>query len=315
MNEQCIFSGLPREPITDQYDAISYTVEVNKHKYLIRIQWDTYTEWPKDTFFKEHKNIFNSLLFHNKWFETNDFVITIDSLKELISDSDFPSTPKEKLDALFLKLFSLQKEDGQLIEFDENYYRNILWIELYFKSRDELNYYAKNLVNGGLIDGTYGHTHRDVEDLINFNVTYNGLNYAIQLRESGPNSNLCFIAMAFKKETEPARKAIKRSLSKTGYKAIIIDEENIDSDKTINDAIIANLKKCYFCISDFSFHSNGVYFESGFALGQGKKVIYTCSREEFKNAHFDIRPLQHIIYDSPEQLEKDLIDKIEAWVL
>lgn len=120
--------------------------------------------------------------------------------------------------------------------------------------------------------------------------------------------------MSFKPETKPVRDAIKSALKKTGYRAIIIDEENVDSDKTINDAIIANLKKCNFCISDFSFHSNGVYFESGFALGQGKKVIYTCSKEEFANAHFDIKPLQHIIYDSTEKLESDLINKIEAWI-
>ena len=76
----------------------------------------------------------------------------------------------------------------------------------------------------------------------------------------------------------------------TGFEPILIDERNIDSDRTINDEIIANLKKCKFCIADFSYHSNGVYFESGFALGQNKKVIYTCLDREFEKAHFDIRP-------------------------
>ncbi len=39
-----------------------------------------------------------------------------------------------------------------------------------------------------------------------------------------------------------------------------------------------------------------------------------CQSEEFKKAHFDIRPLQHIIYENPEQLETLLINKINAWV-
>ena len=120
--------------------------------------------------------------------------------------------------------------------------------------------------------------------------------------------------MSFKKETAEIRSAIKKALDLTGFIPILIDEQNVDSDKTINDEIIANLKRCKFCIADFTFHSMGVYFESGHALGQGKKVIYTCREDEFANAHFDIRPLQHIIYETTEQLTKDLVNKIDAWI-
>ena len=100
----------------------------------------------------------------------------------------------------------------------------------------------------------------------------------------------------------------------TGFTPIFIDEKDISSERTINDEIIANLKKCKFCIADFSYHKNGVYFESGFALGQGKPVIYTCEHGHFKNAHFDIKPLQHIIYLKPEELTEKLVHKIEAWI-
>ncbi len=120
--------------------------------------------------------------------------------------------------------------------------------------------------------------------------------------------------MSFDPPTKPIREAIRKALTLTGYEAIIIDEQIIDSERTINDEIIASLKKCKFCIADFSLHSRGVYFESGFALGHGKKVIYTCGKEEFTKAHFDIKPLQHIIYETPEQLTKDLINKIEAYI-
>ncbi|MEP6737098.1 MAG: hypothetical protein ABJA70_16360, partial [Chryseolinea sp.] len=84
--------------------------------------------------------------------------------------------------------------------------------------------------------------------------------------------------------------------------------------KTINDEIIAGLRKCKFCIADFSYHRNGVYFEAGFALGQKKPVIYSCMKEEFAKAHFDIKPLQHIIYDTPDELRDKLISKIQAWI-
>ena len=120
--------------------------------------------------------------------------------------------------------------------------------------------------------------------------------------------------MAFDDRTKPARAAIKSALEKTGFEPILVDEKYIESHRTINDEIIVGLKRCKFCIADFSLHKNGVYFEGGFALGHGKQVIYTCSQEEFKDAHFDIKPLQHIIYGSPEELEKGLIHKIEAWI-
>lgn len=312
--ETCIFTDLPVQPIINGRDAIEYVLELNGNKHIIRLPYYA-TQWPIDnSFFKENKNLFQALLFNNKWFENKDVFIEIDNLKELISKADFPTTPEEKLETLFLKLFSTQKEDGQKISVKSEYYNNTLWKTLYFKSLNELNYYVQYLNEIELIEAEFGRTKNDFGQLLNYRVTFQGLNRAIELQESGANSNLCFIAMSFKPETRPIREAIKSALTKTGYRSMIIDEEYIDSDKTINDAIIASLKRCNFCISDFSFHSNGVYFESGFALGQGKKVIYTCSSEEFAHAHFDIKPLQHIIYKSVEQLENDLINKIEAWI-
>jgi hypothetical protein len=47
-------------------------------------------------------------------------------------------------------------------------------------------------------------------------ITFQGLDKAIDLQESGKNSNLCFIAMSFKSETKPIREAFKSALLKTG---------------------------------------------------------------------------------------------------
>jgi len=307
----CIFTGLPVEHISSDRGAITYILEINKIKIQISLPFYA-TKWPiSEKFFKQNKHIFVGLLFNNKWFNDSKKIISIDDLKNLVQEADYPKTPNEKLDSLFLELCSMQQEDGQkiiLVGWD-------LWKILYFKSQDELEYYLQYLDTLGLIEAEYGSATLNGKKVFHsFRITFQGLNKVIDLKESGKNSNLCFIAMSFRPETMKIRQAIKSALLNTGFRAIIIDEENIDSEKTINDAIISNLKKCNFCIADFSFHSNGVYFESGFALGQGKKVIYTCSKEEFENAHFDIKPLQHIIYKSSQQLEIDLINKIEAWI-
>jgi nucleoside 2-deoxyribosyltransferase len=85
--------------------------------------------------------------------------------------------------------------------------------------------------------------------------------------------------------------------------------------KTINDAIIAGIKKSRFTIADFTQHKAGVYFEAGYALGRGQKVIYTCRADEIANAHFDTRNYQHIVWENSEDLKQKLIDKITAFVL
>src|SRR5690606_9753923 len=241
-------------------------------------------------------------------------VVTIENLKELLKIKSLPKNPEEKIEALFLKLISYQKEDGQWITLESDFYDNQLWKILYFKSINELNYYIEALFSSGFIDAQFNQT-KDRQGLLGkYRITIKGLNYYFKITTEGENSNKCFVAMSFKPETMEIRQALKEALEETHFVPIIIDEQNIESDRTINDGIIANLKKCKFCIADFTFHSNGIYFESGFALGQCKKVIYTCRRDEFNNAHFDIRPLQHIIYDSPTDLKQKLVNKIEAWI-
>ena len=201
-----------------------------------------------------------------------------------------------------------------MITLNSEFFDNRLWKILFFKSVHELNYYVEVLNSRGLIQAQFKRAAERSGLLVDYRITYEGLNYFIKLTDEGNNSKKCFVAMSFRIATKEIRQAIKEALDETGFEAIIIDEQNINSDKTINDEIIANLKRCKFCIADFTFHSNGVYFESGFALGQGKKVIYTCRQDEFNNAHFDIRPLQHIIYYTPQKLKKDLKNKIEAWI-
>lgn len=265
--------------------------------------------------------IIEGLIANKKWPKRTEVVSESCSLSERIKDgetivleeylrtAEYPKTPREKLDYLLLNLYKHQSFDGE--KFSLNLTADNFVLKNFFVNDDECIFYLSGLAEEELIH-FQRRTSSGVLSYIKF--THLGLSKTIELTEEGEKSNKCFIAMSFAPSTRDTREAIRKALSETGYEAIIIDEQNVDSDKTINDEIIASLKRCKFCIADFSFHSNGVYFESGFALGQGKKVIYTCSKEEFDKAHFDIRPLQHIIYESTEQLKRDLVHKIEAFI-
>lgn len=312
--DKCIFTGLPVTHYNSGTDAIEYHVQIGNKQHLIRLHWDAPLRFKENSFFQKNKNIFQSLLINNKWFKNELNFIDIPQLEELLKKSDFPKSHQQKLENLFLALINLQKEDGEEINIGDILWGQDKWKLLYFRSASECNFYINHLESEDLIKLSktgYAGVGLAAQRL---SITYKGLGYSIKLQEEGDKSKKCFVAMSFNPSVSDIREAIKKAIIETGYEVILIDEQNINSDKTINDEIIANLKRCKFCIADFSLHSNGVYFESGFALGQGKKVIYTCRRDEFSNAHFDIKPLQHIIYDTPEQLTKDLINKIRAFI-
>ncbi len=275
--QQCIFTGEKARPIIDGLAATEYYVVVNGKQHLIR-----YSRLDTDNhFFKESKDLFVGLLYNDDWFEDESIFITIDNLKDLLARKVLPRTPEDKLTDLFLKLFNSRKEDGEWVEFNSITFDEILWRILFFKSVNELNYYVRILESRGLIDAKFSQTKHRPGKMEEYRITFEGLNYEIKLKAEGDKSNKCFIAMSFKNETKEIRSAIKLALASTGFEPLLVDEQNIDSDKTINDEIIANLKRCKFCIADFTFHSAGVYFESGHALGQGKKVIYTCRQDDF----------------------------------
>lgn len=46
--------------------------------------------------------------------------------------------------------------------------------------------------------------------------------------------------------------AIKPAIEQTGFIPLIIRDENLPSDVTINDGIISNIKKSGFIIADFT---------------------------------------------------------------
>jgi nucleoside 2-deoxyribosyltransferase len=226
-------------------------------------------------------------------------------LQEKLASAPIPRTPKEKLDNLLLSVVKQQAEDGAQVTL----YFDRTFKQLYFKSTNEFLFYIKSLSDDGLI---IAHSDRQVSSVM---LTHKGLLYAASLERSSLASSLCFVAMSFNDAVKHLyTEAIKPACEATGFETFRVDEYHPDAEQTINDAIIAGIKRSRFCIADFTQHRRGVYFEAGYALGRGLKVIYTCHSNEFKDSHFDTNHYPHIIYDTTEELREKLIAKIEAWV-
>jgi hypothetical protein len=231
--------------------------------------------------------------------------------------------PQEKYDNLILTIFEeWQERVGEVINFKKIFRDTDDYHELGFHSRGEFATYARTLVEEGLTEGV-----NQSIDLVmvlgeyyqiypSIRITYKGFNYCHSLLSSGKNSTRCFVALKYSDDMIPFYdEGIAKAIEDNGFRSFRVDREHAENEQTINDFIIASIKQSRFCVADLTHKSHGAYFEAGYALGRGLKVIYTCRADHFEEVHFDLKNMQIIKYDSPEELREALSLKIQAVIL
>ncbi len=308
--EKCFITDAPTKDAPSSTDAIEYFTEYAGHHFEFMFNGDH----QNSEFVEENKYILQGLIVNNK-FPYNPHHPFYDNkiLEDIINEAAIPITPKAKLDNLLSYLFSLQDFEGSIIDYKSKIDHDVFLKKLYFKNHHEYWFYLSTLKEIGLID-YIDVTSKDGNDAMDIKITFGGLEYIIELQEKGELSKNCFVAMSFSKSMIATRDKIKEIIDKCGYNPILIDEINIDSEITINDAIISNIKSCKFLIADFTEQKHGVYFEVGFALGKNKPIIYVCRADDFENSHFDTNHYPHIVYKDLDDLHNKLIIKIKAWI-
>jgi nucleoside 2-deoxyribosyltransferase len=112
--------------------------------------------------------------------------------------------------------------------------------------------------------------------------------------------------MSFKPELKPAYlEAIWPALTEVGYKCERMDmQEHTDP---IDDKMMADIRRAKFLVVDLPEHRQNVYFEAGFALGLGKKVIWLIRADQMDTNHFDVRQYNFIDWkadDLPARKER-----------
>lgn len=308
--EKCHITDMPTENRPSPLNAVEYFVEFNKKRYFFIF----HRNHKNSDFVESNKHILKGLLINEKFpISKEDYFYDNDKLERIIIEAQVPKTPKDKLDNLILFLYEKQQYEGASIDIKKIGEWDLILNKLYFKNHKEYWFYLNTLKEQELIS-FIDISSLEGNDGTDINLTYKGLDYIINLQESGENSKNCFIAMSFSDTALEIRKTIKRAVKDSGYKPILIDEVHYDSDVTINDALIAHIKKSKFIVADFSEQKHGVYFEAGFALGLKRPVIYTCSKKDFDNTHFDTNHYPHIVYESFTELEEKLKNKIQAWI-
>lgn len=232
------------------------------------------------------------------------------------------SSPKfsagQKLDIILLYLFNNQKFFGNPVSVNELFDSDKA-IELGITNTEELIYLLDNIV-----EMEFAQIHRKRNVVIGGKVygvqpsvlklSLKANEYCMDLVKGGNTSNRCFVAMRFTGNYKAKFIAIKQACDKFMYDAFIVEDMPDKPLETINDKIIAGIKMSKFIVADLTDHSNGVYFEAGYALGRDMKVILSCEGEHFKQAHFDINHYPVIVYSDLNDLTEKLGDKIAAYI-
>lgn len=145
-----------------------------------------------------------------------------------------------------------------------------------------------------------------------FQITPNGWAYLESLKQLNPDSKLGFIAMWFSPQTDNLNTAIHKGITDAGYNPIRVD--NHEHSNKIDDEIIALIKQSKFIVADFTGHRGGVYFEAGYAMALGLKVIWTVKKDDLKNIHFDIRQYNFIQWsdDALDEFSQQIKNRINA---
>lgn len=146
-------------------------------------------------------------------------------------------------------------------------------------------------------------------------ITPLGWGHIEELKTFNPQSKIAFVAMSFNPNMNTLfTQAIEPAIISAGYEPLRIDKH--EHNNKIDDEIIASIRKSKFVVCDFTGQRGGVYFESGYTLGFGLRVIWTCRKDEIEQIHFDNRQYNFLLWEEGklEDFKKALQNRIEATI-
>jgi len=148
-----------------------------------------------------------------------------------------------------------------------------------------------------------------------FQLSLDGLEYIELHQVQNLESSMAFVAMWFDSGMDEAwDSGFEPALIDAGYQPLRIDKK--EHINMIDDEIISDIRRSRFIVADFTSLKDsprgGVYFEAGYALGFGIPVVWTCRKDAIDFVHFDTRQFAHILWETPEDLRKQLTRRIQA---
>ena len=226
-----------------------------------------------------------------------------------ITDNKHDLSVVKRAERLLRLLVGQTKFAGDIILFDDVCYKKALaWSEslqadeifylLEYLSRQELIHFSKKPTQNTAVVSVEGYAFLE-KIIVNL------------------DSSQAFVAMWFVDKMNDAYvKGIEPAIKDTGYNPVRIDRK-LDANK-VDDEIFAEIRRSRFLVADMTQGDDGarggVYFEAGLASGLELPVLYTCFHEKKNLLSFATRQFYHILWETPEDLHKQLVMRILARV-
>jgi hypothetical protein len=134
-----------------------------------------------------------------------------------------------------------------------------------------------------------------------------------QVTANDVDDTLCFVIMSFSgnpRLEDFYRKAIQPTVKRLGFRCERVDEQQFNS--SITARIRDNIRRARFIIADITEARPNCYYELAVAHTLGKEVIHLTN--DIRDAQFDIKDFNFIVYQSIDELRKKLRERIKATV-
>lgn len=143
-------------------------------------------------------------------------------------------------------------------------------------------------------------------------ITANGFDRARE-RPSPAKTTQAFVGMSFDSLLDKAyEEGIALAVADAGFESLRIDRK--PSNQKICEEILEAIKASKFMIADVTGQRSAVYFEAGFAMGQGLPVIWCCRSDDMKNVSFNTRQYSHVVWNEPDDLRQKLYERIKVTI-
>ncbi len=240
-----------------------------------------------------------SFAIRNRSERGEEVYISTEDVENILESVCVPSDPFETIDLLLKYLYTKAGTAGESVKLNAETDYPILFA----KNPSEFLYYVEKARELKFIEP---HPKK-----VGYRLSLKGWKRLDELRGTERKSNQAFVAMWFDSNLDQAwEQGFRPALKQSGFSPIRIDLT--EHNEKICDRIIAEIRKSGLVVADFTGQRGGVYFEAGFAMGLGIPVIWTCRDTDIGHVHFDTRQYNHIVWRTPEELKKKLINRIEA---
>lgn len=126
------------------------------------------------------------------------------------------------------------------------------------------------------------------------------------------DANYVFIIMSFDKKYDDIYDVLKMSGRLVKDRTLKIERVSEPyGDYIITERIERSINKAELIICDVTERSPNVYYELGFARAKNKTIIMTAKRGT--ELPFDVRQYKTTFYDSPVDLQKKIVEELNAY--